>query len=1036
MAVQWSSVDGKMRVGINVTFSSNAPTGTTVDVTIDYWIENTQSFNDSQTLNYDSGSGTNSTHNYTNNYGAVQTLIKTVNRNNLTVSYSGGPTYTADAEITGAYDGSNPFKSRSYTLPARQSQVPDAPPTYITGVTNSQAQVYLSAPNNNGATITAYQIEIATNTGFTTGYQLANNSNNVFTGLSPSTLYYTRARAFNSNGWGPYSATQNFTTGATVPGAPTAVGNASVTQSTASISWTAPGSNGGSAINQYQIQIATDSGFTANVQLFDDDNAASPYALTGLSPATAYWARVRALNGVGAGAFSSATSFTTLTGTPVITSPVASEVSSKGWPYAVISATGIQATSTITLEIGKQSTTASIGTTAAASTNLITRTDGAVHGLVANDTVVFTSVTNAAPLVAGTTYHVIASGLTTTAFKVSATQGGTEIDITGTGTGSSIVDTNAAFSNTALTTASATNLLTRTDGAAHGLVETDVVYFTAVTNGAPLAVSTPYYVIASGLTATVFKVSATPGGAEVDLTQSGTGTTMIRYHTVTSTPGGPSGNNTYTLQDTAKLMNNGSWRARARVFTSAISYTTPNSTLVSYTVSHTPSALAVSPATGSTAKYTASTNFTFNFTDASTQDKMSAYQLVIEDNATGGATYTLDSGKVALVGTSNSQQFVRTAAISDTQKGQVLRWKVRVWDRNDQVSTYTGYSTITLVDPPLVTITSPANASTVGTGTPTFAWTFTAPSGGSQATAFVEVKDSTTNTVVWSTTVVGTALTVTPNTVILQNTKSYVVNLTATDTFGLFSTTSNSFTATYSAPDSLRYFSDEMDADDLGYVDVSWVDATADSLFVKWKVYRKALSDSTNTWVLVFESTDQNVRHYFDYLLVPGETYSYSVTQEAFRSGSVLESPVGYYLDDLLNVTEETRFYYPDISHYWIVDPVNNQNSVRLETVTADDSSLQFESESYNIIGRGRHRDYGDELGYAGTITCQVRQSNRTSDFRQKMETLRRNQETYYLRTPFGRLFTIALGDLEWSPLSGTGVYEMGDMSIPYEQVT
>lgn len=1036
MAVQWSSVDGHMRVGINVTFSSNAPVGTTVDVTIDYWIENTQSFSDGQTLNYDSGSGTNSVFNFTNSYGAVQTLIKSVTRSNLTVSYSGGPTYTADAEITGAYDGSNPFKSRAYTLPARQSQVPDAPGTTVVSVGSSSGRVYLTAPSNNGSTIDAYQIEIATNSGYTTGYQLANNSDNTFTGLAAATTYFTRARAHNANGWGPYTANKTFTTGATVPGAPTGVGNSAVTQSTATIAWTAPGSTGGSAITGYEVQIATDSGFTVNVQTITDPDDVSPYGLTGLNPATTYWARVRALNGVGAGAFSSSTTFTTLTGTPVMTSPGAAEASSKGWPYGIVSATGIQATSTITMEVGKQSSTATIGMTAAGATDLITRTDGAVHGLVADDTVTFLNVTNAAPLVVGTTYWVIASGLTTTAFKLATTLGGTAIDITGTGAGSMMVDKKAAFSSTALTTAAATNLLTRTDGAQHGLVETDVVYFTAVVNGAPLAVATPYYVIASGLTTTVFKVAATPGGTEIDLTQSGTGTTMIRYHTVTLTPGSASGDNTYTLQDTSKMMNNGTYQVRSRVFTSAISYTTPDSPTITYTVSHTPSTLLVSPATGSTAKYTATTNFTFNFSDSNLQDKMTAYQLVIEDNATGGVTYTLDSGKVALVGTGPSQQFVRTAAISSGQKGQTLRWKVRTWDENDQPSSYTGYSTLTLVDPPVVAITAPANASVVGTGTPIITWTVTNPSGGTQATAYVEVKDSTTNTVVWSNTITGTAVTTTPAAPILQNGKSYTVSVTSTDSFGLATTTSNSFTATYSAPPSIKYSVDETDADDLGYIDVSWVDATADSLFTQWKVYRKALSDSTNTWNLVFTSTDQNVRHYFDYLLVPGESYSYSVTQTAFRSGSVLESTVGYYLDALSNVTEETRYYFPDISHYWIVDPHTNSNSVRLENVTNDDSSLEFESETYNIVGRGRHRDYGDELGYSGTITCSVRQPNRASAFRKKMETLRRNQETYYLRTPFGRLFPVALGNIGWSPIAGTGVTEMGDMSIPYEEVS
>jgi hypothetical protein len=71
--------------------------------------------------------------------------------------------------------------------------------------------------------------------------------------------------------------------------------------------------------------------------------------------------------------------------------------------------------------------------TADAASNLLT---SAAHGLEADEPVRFTSITTLpAGLVAGTTYYVIASGLTADAFKVSATVGGSEVDITDAGTG-------------------------------------------------------------------------------------------------------------------------------------------------------------------------------------------------------------------------------------------------------------------------------------------------------------------------------------------------------------------------------------------------------------------------------------------------------------------------------------------------------------------------------------------------------------------------------------------------------------------------
>lgn len=65
-----------------------------------------------------------------------------------------------------------------------------------------------------------------------------------------------------------------------------------------------------------------------------------------------------------------------------------------------------------------------------------TLTTNTAHGFVANGTYIPTG-TPPAPLVAGTPYFVLAAGLTATDFRLSATVGGTEVDITGSTTGSS-----------------------------------------------------------------------------------------------------------------------------------------------------------------------------------------------------------------------------------------------------------------------------------------------------------------------------------------------------------------------------------------------------------------------------------------------------------------------------------------------------------------------------------------------------------------------------------------------------------------------
>ena len=75
------------------------------------------------------------------------------------------------------------------------------------------------------------------------------------TGLTNGTAYTFTVAAINSVGTGPASAASNSVTPApvvTVPGAPT-IGTATAGNASATVTWTAPASNGGSAITGYVI---------------------------------------------------------------------------------------------------------------------------------------------------------------------------------------------------------------------------------------------------------------------------------------------------------------------------------------------------------------------------------------------------------------------------------------------------------------------------------------------------------------------------------------------------------------------------------------------------------------------------------------------------------------------------------------------------------------------------------------------------------------------------------------------------------------
>ncbi|MCX6255325.1 MAG: fibronectin type III domain-containing protein [Bacteroidia bacterium] len=134
------------------------------------------------------------------------------------------------------------------------------------------------------------------------------------TGLTANTKYYVRAYATNSIGTA-YGDEQSFTTNvvsSTVPGAPI-IGTATAGNIQATVTFTAPVSDGGSAITGYTV--------TSSPGSLTGTGTASPITVTGLTNGTAYTFTVTATNAIGtslASSTSNSVTPSTVPGAPTI----------------------------------------------------------------------------------------------------------------------------------------------------------------------------------------------------------------------------------------------------------------------------------------------------------------------------------------------------------------------------------------------------------------------------------------------------------------------------------------------------------------------------------------------------------------------------------------------------------------------------------------------------------------------------------------------------------------------------------------------
>ena len=212
-----------------------------------------------------------------------------------------------------------------------------------------------------------------------------------------------------------------------------------------------------------------------------------------------------------------------------------------------------------------------------------------------------------------------------------------------------------------------------------------------------------------------------------------------------------------------------------------------------------------------------------------------------------------------------------------------------------------------------------------------------------------------------------------------------------------------------------------------GEVDVTWDNTGVSGTFYAWRIYRRDVGAST--WDLIYETVvNQSSYAIEDYEAKANVPQEWAKTQVTVAGVGQPQVEGAY----------ETQAGTPSGTKYWLIHPDDDAFNVRLENVTSHSNADNYEQATIALIDRGYHVEQGIDFGETGSLTAELtdRTEGTARQQRQKVELLKAAATEVFLRTPFGDVLQVALGQLSFDRDAGVGLREHGTLTIPYTEVT